>query len=115
MKKVEDKLKQLIGDTDMSNDEEKPNVISYEELVPKEDFDLPLLTKDLVGKSFEITDVIFRESQFGEYAVVTTDKGVYRVSSTVILSQLHIIVKALEKDYEKIKVKLKQEKRYFTF
>lgn len=99
----------------MSQDKPEPKIISYSKLVPKEDFELPLLNEELLNKQVAVLDVKFGESQFGKYAVVTTDKGKYRVSSTVLISQLEIIKKALDGEYDEVLVKCKKVKNYFSF
>lgn len=99
----------------MSKDEVEIKSISFSKLVPKEDFDLEILNEKLLGKSFAITAIRFGESQFGVYAVVTTDKGIFRVSSGVLIAQLKLIEKQLVKGYDEVLVKCKAVKNYFTF
>lgn len=99
----------------MADEKPEKRIISFAKLVPKEDFDLEILNEKLLGKSFAITAIKFGESQYGVYAVVTTDKGSFRVSSTVLISQLKLIEKQLEEMYDEVLVKCKAVKNYFTF
>jgi len=77
------------------------------------DFGLPLLA-ELKGKTFVITDVVFKEGNYGEYAIVTTsDKKQYRTSSRVLLDQLHKIEEEVKK--EGVEVTLIRKQNYYTF
>jgi len=71
-----------------------------------EDFALPLLS-ELVNKEFSISNVMFGQSQYGEYAVVTTNEfGVFRTSSTVLLRQLHEIQNIIAEEQDSVLVTL---------
>lgn len=94
---------------------EEKRSISFGKIVCKEDFDLKILNEELLGKSFAISAVRFGKSQYGEYAVVKTDKGEFRVSSTVLVPQLKLIGEKLEEEFDEVLVKLKSVKNYFTF
>jgi len=86
-------------------------VKDIEELIPAGDFSLPLLSS-LEGQEIEIYGVRFDSGMFGEYAVVKTDKGEFRTSSSVLLKQLHALQKHLAKDSVRARV-TKVKNRYY--
>jgi len=86
-------------------------VKDIEEILPAGDFSLPLLS-ELEGQEIEIVAVRFDNGVYGEYAVVTTNKGEYRTGNKVILKQLHSIEKHLKEDNVKCKVAKVKNKYY---
>lgn len=75
---------------------------------------IPNISK-LLNQTFVIEAVEFREGSFGEWAIITTDKGVYRTSSKVLVDQLHQIEDLLFQGYDGVRVKLIKRNRYYTF
>lgn len=86
-------------------------VKDIEEILPAGDFSLPLLS-ELEGQEIEIMAVRFDSGMYGEYAVISTDKGEYRTGNKVILKQLHQIEKHLGNDNVKCKVAKVKNKYY---
>jgi len=91
--------------------EEQTDLVRFSDIVPDtSDFQLPLLA-ELLDQEFTIDTVRFENGSFGEFAIVTTDKGVFRISSKVVLKQLHAIEDMLIT--KNVRATLRKRKRYY--
>jgi hypothetical protein len=67
--------------------------------------------EELVDKTFIIYKAEFQQGQFGEIAIISTDFGIYRTSSKVLIKQLKLIQAAMEQRKIKgVRVKLTKKK-----
>lgn len=70
---------------------------------------------DLLGVTFPIENVEFRERSLGEVAIVTVNGQKYYTFSKVLLSQLKKIKEIIDTEGLPVLVKLQRKRRYFTF
>jgi len=93
--------------------ERQTHIVRISELQPDaSDFRLPLLA-ELLDQEFVIHSVRFEQGGFGEFAVLTTNKGTFRTSSQVLLKQLHGIEDVLKDKI--VQATLRKRKNYYTF
>jgi hypothetical protein len=82
-------------------------------------FEIPLLS-ELMGNTFVIDEVSIEKGELGNYAIVKTDKGIYRTSSGVLLGQLVLIKESIREKTKPVEVSLVEKKSaegrmYYTF
>lgn len=98
---------------------DKLNPISYEVISSTGDFQKPKLNQR--EDTIIIKQVILgKEGKYGEYAMVLTEAGWFRATSTVLLKQLRQIKKYIEALNRPVKARIEAREsgsgqRYFTF
>ena len=87
----------------------QPTKFSEIAQTPLVHFEKPLLS-ELMGKTFLIKNVSFEKVNLGDYAMVETDKGIYRTSSGVLLQQLGLVKDSIREARKPVEVTLAEKK-----
>lgn len=120
--KREEKKEKKEKMSESKNGEEKEgelNPISYEEVSSAADFQKPKLNER--EDTIIIKQVILgKKGKYGEYAMILTEAGWFRATSTVLLKQLKQIKKYIDALDRPVKARIEEREsgsgqRYFTF
>jgi len=93
-------------------------VKSMSDIIGKRESDWSIPTLQNVEAEFldvelTITELKFATGDYGEYVVITTDKGKLRTSSKVLLEQLHLAEDVIKK--EPVKAVIEKPRDYYAF